>query len=160
MVVFLTVGSLFPFDRLVQAVDEWCGERPGIEVMAQIGESSYTPKHMESRTVLDSAEFDRILTEADLVVSHVGMGVILKALVSNKRLVVMPRKVAFREVTTDHQLATAQALEERLGLNVAWDGDELRERLDGASQLRPGRRLGEYASDELISAIRSFVEGA
>ena len=34
--IFATVGTQLPFDRLIAAVDRWAGTRPGREVFAQI----------------------------------------------------------------------------------------------------------------------------
>jgi UDP-N-acetylglucosamine transferase subunit ALG13 len=46
--IFLTVGTQFPFDRLVRAVDE-AFDNGAIdeEVFAQIGETSYRPRNFE-----------------------------------------------------------------------------------------------------------------
>jgi UDP-N-acetylglucosamine transferase subunit ALG13 len=41
--IFVTVGSQMPFDRLVEAVDGWVGQTTR-EVLAQIGDSQLKPK--------------------------------------------------------------------------------------------------------------------
>jgi hypothetical protein len=40
---------------------------------------------------------------------------------------------------------------------VAFDDDELRQRLDEVESFRPGSRIGQQASQELIARIRDFV---
>ena len=45
--IFVTIGSMFPFDRLIRAMDDWAAAQPEpVELVAQIGEGSYRPAHM------------------------------------------------------------------------------------------------------------------
>ena len=160
MKIFVTVGSLFPFDRLITEMDAWCEKRKEHEVVAQIGKSGIQPQHMKSFELLHAAEYNRIFNESDLIISHAGMGVILKALVNYKPLLVIPRKVEFNEVTTDHQLATAK-IYDRLGyLNVAWDNPQLVRYLQDTDQIKPRKQIQKYASGQLISSLKEFIECA
>ena len=47
--IFLTVGTQFPFDRLVQCTDEFIS-RNGFEeeIFAQVAETSYKPRNFDS----------------------------------------------------------------------------------------------------------------
>ena len=45
-VIFVTVGTQLPFDRLIDAVDRWAGEGEGREVFAQVGDSTLVPRHI------------------------------------------------------------------------------------------------------------------
>ena len=63
--IFLTVGTQFPFDRFVRAVDSAFDE--GLvtgTIFAQIGESSYRPRNFESAAHLEKGTFDNYLREA------------------------------------------------------------------------------------------------
>jgi len=52
--IFLTVGTQFPFDRLVRAVDSIIDKGLISETLfAQIGESSYKPRNFESAACLE-----------------------------------------------------------------------------------------------------------
>ncbi len=58
--IFLTVGTQLPFDRLVAAVDAWAARQPGQEVFGQIsdpGPAGYRPKHFAWVADLDPAAF-------------------------------------------------------------------------------------------------------
>lgn len=109
--IFLTVGTLFPFDRLVRAIDAAVGE--GLiedEIFAQVGENSYKPRNFESLPSLKKDLFDKYFTEASFIISHAGMGTITMALSHNKPLLVMPRLKHYKEHVNDHQVATARKL--------------------------------------------------
>jgi len=68
-VIFLTVGSQLPFDRLVRAVDEWAATR-GKEVVGQVGASKLNPRRIAAVPNLDSQEFAKKMQEATAIVSH------------------------------------------------------------------------------------------
>jgi UDP-N-acetylglucosamine transferase subunit ALG13 len=119
--IFLTVGTQFPFDRLVRAVDEAAG-RNGFDeqIFAQVGTGSYRPKNFEAVPSLAKEIFDERLYEADSIISHAGIGTITMALEHNKPLLVMPRLARYDDVVNDHQLALAEKFEQLGHLSCCW----------------------------------------
>ncbi len=110
--IFLSVGTQFPFDRLVKAVDDaFDNDLIDEEVFAQIGETSYRPRNFESVPSLDKSLFDKRLKEASGIISHAGVGTIMTALDNERPLLVMPRLKKYGEVVNDHQLAIAKRFE-------------------------------------------------
>ncbi|MEM8712084.1 MAG: glycosyl transferase, partial [Planctomycetota bacterium] len=69
--IFVTVGSQLPFDRLVHAVDAWA-EAAGRadEVFAQVGATSAPPRSVGWAKELSPEAFQRRVDEADVVVRH------------------------------------------------------------------------------------------
>lgn len=155
--IFVTVGTDLPFNRLVRVVDEWAGANRRSDVFAQIGETDWRPAHITCSKFLQPPEFTRRFSEADIVVAHAGMGTILSALQFEKPILVMPRRASLGEQRNEHQLATARRLSELGKVNVAMDETELRAMLDRLGDLRPREKIGAYASDSLVSALREFI---
>jgi UDP-N-acetylglucosamine transferase subunit ALG13 len=155
--IFVTVGSDLPFDRLVRIVDQWAQANNRTDVFAQIGETDYRPAFVSYSKFLDPAEFSSRLSGATTIIAHAGMGTILSALQGEKPVLVMPRQAALREVRNEHQLATARHLLKMGLVNVAFDDRELREKLDHISSLQPPAKISPYASPELLSALREFI---
>jgi len=109
--IFLTVGTQFPFDRLVRAVDDIIEEGLISEALfAQIGESSYKPRNFESVACLEKGIYDDYVKQASSIIGHAGMGTINMALYNHKPLLVMPRLKRYNEVVNDHQLAVARRI--------------------------------------------------
>jgi UDP-N-acetylglucosamine transferase subunit ALG13 len=156
-VIFVTVGTQLPFDRLVKAVDDWVAGNGEAAAFAQIGSSAYKPTHMEWAEYLPADIFRRKLEAASLVVSHAGVGNLLLALQAHKPILMMPRRSQFNETRNDHQLATARWLRQMPGVTVADDTDELIEALRRGAWQEPGAVRAE-ASPELLAAVRQFVE--
>jgi len=157
--IFVTVGSQEPFDRLVGAVDEWAAQRDRSDIFAQIGKATYVPKHMRFTDFLDPLEFKRVVEEARLVVAHAGIGSILSSLELGKPIVVMPRRATFREQRNDHQIATAECFERQGRIIVAYETEALAEKLDYALTLERSEGIPTQASSQLIHNIRSFLTG-
>lgn len=117
--IFVTVGSQMPFDRLISAMDAWAGCNPDVKVFAQIGKSTLTPTHMEHCESLSPSEFRRKVTDCSLLVAHAGMGSVLTGLEFSKPMVLMPRLGSLRETRNDHQVATSRWLTQKPGIYIA-----------------------------------------
>jgi beta-1,4-N-acetylglucosaminyltransferase len=154
--IFLTVGTQFPFDRLVRAVDETVGLN-GFEetVFAQIGDSSYQPLNFEAVSSLEKRVFDNYILKASGVISHAGMGTIAVALENRKPLLVMPRLKKYGEVVNDHQVSIAREFE-RLGyILAAYREDEIPEKIEKLKSFIPQHR--ENQAKAVTNRIAKFL---
>ena len=158
--IFATVGSQEPFDRLIRAIDEWAEVRARSDVFAQIAGTTYRPSHIQFTDFMPPEEFERSVRGACVVVAHAGIGSILSALGAGKPIVIMPRRACFRETRNDHQVATAEHFGQPGRVIVARDEQDLARKLDHAVTLSPGHRIKAKASPRLLGTIRSFLEGA
>ena len=156
--IFVTVGSQMPFDRLIHTVDRWVQKSGRTDVFAQIGPSISPPLNLRWSNELSPAKFRKYIQDADFIVSHAGMGTILTALELSKPILVMPRRGDLMETRNDHQIATAKRFEEQGRLVAAYDEDSLLMKLNDLQQIRPGQKIDPYASPQLIKRLQSFVD--
>lgn len=157
--IFVTIGTQLPFDRLIQAVDGWAGTHPAADCFAQIGQTSLKPQNMPFAPFLTAAETKERMETADLIVAHAGMGTVLSALQMGKPLLIVPRVCKFGEQRNDHQLATAAAFKSRDNVYVAMDETEVGPQLDALvdNTTFVGTPLGPHASPGLLTAVRDFI---
>ncbi len=157
--IFVTSGSMLPFDRLFKIVDS--AVESGLikdQVFGQIGEGSYEPRHFDYTRFLDKTEFDQRVKSASLVIGHAGIGVIIQALDSKTPLLVLARRSEFGEHVNDHQVATANKFEE-LGHILSFDEDSLATKLRQVASFTPVPRtpnvkgVGEAVSDFLQTLV-------
>ncbi len=156
--IFVTVGTELPFDRMVRVVDTWAREHGRTDVFAQIGHTQWRPSFIAHAEFLDPSEFNRFFARATTIVAHAGMGTILSALRYEKPILVMPRRAALGEQRNDHQLATAGRLLELGKIHVALDEQELARKLEGLDELPARDRTGAYAMPALTAALREFIQ--
>ena len=160
--IFLTVGSHEPFDRLIRAMDAWCAIHPEAEVFGQITErSAHRPAHFAFVGTLDAPAYQAKCAEAALLVSHAGMGSILTALDLGKPIVILPRRGHLKETRNDHQFATAREFRDKPGIFLAEDETGLAAALDRA--LAPGAGAGAaapaFAEGRLIRFLAGLARG-
>ena len=153
--IFVTVGSLYPFDRLVRACDELAAASPDQDWLAQIHEGTYEPEHMEFERYMDKAAFDAAMAGADVVVSHAGMGTINGALALEKPLLVVPRRKAYGEHVNDHQVSGAEVFRAAGHVLVAPNPSDVGAMLGEARSFRPTPRVVRAA--ELADEVGSFL---
>ncbi|MEL7466318.1 MAG: glycosyltransferase [Pseudomonadota bacterium] len=164
--IFYTLGTQLPFDRMTKAVDDWCEATGRADVFGQIsrpGRDGYRPKRYNWVERLAPDAFNETFAAAELIVAHAGMGSILSALSGGKLIVVMPRLARYGEHRNDHQRATAKQFANRAGIMTAADEKELPYVLDRALRVAPqwrGDYVPPFAESRLIDAIRKEIVGA
>ena len=158
--IFVTIGTQEPFDRLIKTMDE-LAHKLHVEIVAQVSEKSdILVKNMKTFDFMEPKEFDQYFNNAELIVAHAGMGTIISSLVKRKPLIILPREREFMEHRNDHQLATVKYFS-KLGLiNAAKDINDLElqitEFMKGTKKLTMPT-LGNFASTSLIEAIRDEI---
>jgi UDP-N-acetylglucosamine transferase subunit ALG13 len=158
-VILVTVGAQMSFDRMVRAVDSWAAAAERNDVFAQIGPTSWRPRHIRWADFLSPADFRAKVEAATLLVAHAGMGSILTALERGRPILVMPRRGDLMETRNDHQVATARRFAAQGRVSVAMDEHELVGRLNDLQSVSAAPTIGRFASAELLETVRSFVSG-
>jgi len=163
-VIFVTVGSTEPFDRLVKTIDQWAQtRRTGAEVSIQLGNGAYKPKACQYVRFLAPTDYMRYFARSQLIISHAGIGTIITALEAHKRIIVLPRLLERGELLSEHQLATVRHLNNKQVI-VAESEHDLVARLDRLLEWDALDTTAMYGRDcmstthpELIAYIRSFI---
>lgn len=94
------------FTRLLECVDNLIEKKVIKEkVVVQAGYSSdYKSKNMEIFDLLEKDKFDKLFKDANLIITHGGVGTILTALKNNKKVIAVPRLKKYKEHVNDHQV--------------------------------------------------------
>lgn len=160
--IFATVGTQLPFDRLLQGLEAWASRNPNVPILAQTGACTRTFSHIQTVRHLTQVEFRARLESARLVVAHAGMGTILSASELGKPVILMPRRSKFNEHRNDHQLDTANEMKRLSNVTVVDDGEALHQALDlavsvGFESVPASQSSGSQELAPLIEEIRKFV---
>ena len=160
--IFVTVGSRpYPFDRLFQKIDELYEEGAlSEEMFAQIGTSSYVPRHYLFADYISPKEFEKKIRDADIVISHGASGSIMKALDAGKKVVAVSRLEKYGEHVNDHQIQMIQAFAMNgYVLPVSEDlhdlGDCIKKIKDGNDGLIPWKNRDPMA---IVNIIDDFIQ--
>lgn len=141
--IFVTVGTQkFEFNRLIEKVDELI--ETGViqdEVFGQIGVCSYKPKHYEYKTFIPKDIMQDKLSNADIIITHAGTGIIMTGLRLGKKVIAVPRKAEYGEHVDDHQIEIVRQL----------SGDGIIEGVSDVSE------LGEAYKNALTKTYKPYV---
>jgi UDP-N-acetylglucosamine--N-acetylmuramyl-(pentapeptide) pyrophosphoryl-undecaprenol N-acetylglucosamine transferase len=115
--LFVTMGTVhqFKFQRMVDLVDSILED--GDEVIWQIGDLSTAQTSGQFFREMSDTDFTSCIQSADAVISHAGVGSVLKILDSGKVPILIPRLSKYQEHVDDHQFEISMMLQ-RLSLGI------------------------------------------
>jgi len=125
--IFVILGTQkFQMNRLVRLMDNLAGKgNLGMPVVAQIEQSDYEPVNFKFHRFLDKSEFDELIAQAELIITHCGVGSIVTAVKCRKPVIVVPRLAKYGEHVDDHQSKIASAFAKKGFVLLCNDGDDM-----------------------------------
>lgn len=111
--IFVTLGTQkFQMNRLLRLIDGYIDNKEiDDEIIAQTGCSDYKPKNYSYYKFIEKENFDGLVSNAEIIISHSGAGVIISAIKKNKPIIVLPRLKKYGEHVDDHQVEIGKAFE-------------------------------------------------
>ena len=155
--IFCSVVSQGPFDRMVEFLEALKKNRGDVEIFAQVGcsEKSWSFATAEKISI---DEFNEKFLAANIVVSHAGMGNIIRGVELGKPMIVVGRRASFGEHRNDHQLDTIKNFRGMPGIAFVDNQDEFdiafKKIVRGEIKSEPFDKSLRY---RLIDSIRGFV---
>ncbi|MDG7041728.1 MAG: beta-1,4-galactosyltransferase [Nitrososphaerota archaeon] len=123
------------------------------EVIMQIGETKYHPKHAKYFDFTSEQEIKELCRRAGIVVTHGGVGMILDALQEGVPVIVVPRLKKYGEVIDDHQLSLARELEKGNKVTVVYNIDEL----EAALEEQSAKQMDFVRDRRLVDALKKYI---
>jgi UDP-N-acetylglucosamine transferase subunit ALG13 len=147
-----------PFDRLVKAMDSYAKQSKE-KIVIQKGTSRLETKAAVSFSFANDNDMDSLFQEATVVVAHAGIGTILDARRSKKKIVLVPRCREFGEHSNDHQFEIARALNNSDGVWVVENVDDLPKAIASAIESHTLPCQSGDKRDRLFAAIGEILSG-
>jgi UDP-N-acetylglucosamine transferase subunit ALG13 len=155
--IFVTTGTQFPFDRLLDFVEEWSKNNTTIHIVAQTGSTAFKSQNMELHPYLEPKEYKKHLEKSELIIGHVGTGTMIDAQKYGIPAILMPRKFELNEHRSEHQVATAEQFKEKTGIYIVEEQFELVQLLDRMDSLLRPKQENINAKEQLINFLRMQV---
>lgn len=150
--IFATCGSShLPFDRMMEALAGLSRE----DLFVQHGPAT-PPQGVDAHPYLDFGQVVERIENADVVISHAGVGSIMCAVRAGHVPIVFPRLKRYRETVDDHQAELAEALQDRGNVIVAWTLDGL---IKGVASVPPRTATPSFSSEGLARAVHAAIRG-
>lgn len=155
--ILVTLGTQDKsFVRLLEAIDNEI-DKGNIKdkVIVQAGMTKYESKNMQIFDLIPMEEFDRLMSECDLLITHGGVGCILTALKQGKTIIAIPRLAKYHEHTNDHQLQIITRFSDE-GYIIGSDTDNLDKALKKAKTFKP--KPYQSNTTNLIKIVSNYID--
>lgn len=145
-----------PFQRLLEAVNT-AVEVGAIQdrIIVQAGTTVYTSKHMEIFDLLPMDQFDQFLSQADLVITHAGVGSIVSALKLGKTVIAAARSAQLGEHANDHQMEILEEFSKEGYILPLLNFDELPQVIETSKTFVPA--IYQSTTVKVLDEIRNFI---
>ena len=125
--IFITVGSqAFPFDRLLQIIDEAIiNAKIETDIFAQIGEAKYIPKSFPYAKFLQFDDMIDYIKKSDIIIAHAGVGTVVLCLNLGKIPIIVPRRAELNEHIDNHQIEFVERLKSENRVLIADNNEDI-----------------------------------
>lgn len=156
--ILVTLGTQDkPFTRLLKKIDNLIDK--GIikdKVIVQAGCTKYESNNMEVIDLIPMDEFDNLLKDCDLIITHGGVGTILSALKYKKKIIAVPRLAKYGEHVNDHQIQIITKLYNEGNILEAINLDDLEIVLEKVEKFKP---KGYKSNNEnMVKLIEELID--
>ena len=145
------------FERLLKAIDKEIDKGNIKEkVIVQAGCTKYSSKNMEIFDLVTKEEFDKLISECDLLITHGGVGSILTGINKGKKVIAVPRLAKYKEHGNDHQLQIVENFSERKYILAVKDLNKLGKTIEKAKKFKPQKFVSN--THNIINMIEDFID--
>lgn len=156
--IFVTLGTNDEsFERLLRAIDKEI-EKGTIKerVVVQAGLTKYESKNMEIMDLVPRDEFDKLISECDLLITHGGVGSILTGINKGKKVIAVPRLAKYKEHGNDHQLQIVENFSKRKYIIAVKDMNKLGKAIEKAKTFKPQKFVSN--TNNIINMIENYID--
>ncbi len=158
--ILVTLGTQDKaFVRLLQNIDNEIKNgniKEKVVVQAGYSITKYQSDNMEMFDLIDREEFNKLVDECSLLITHGGVGSILTGLKKNKKVIAMPRLAKYKEHINDHQVQIVNEFSKKGYILAYNENDKLSDILEKAKKFKPEKYVSN--TDNLIKIIKDFID--
>jgi UDP-N-acetylglucosamine transferase subunit ALG13 len=145
-----------PMDDLLKELDRLVASGSLTEtVVVQTASLRYRPSRLQTIGIVPSEELERLISAADVVISHGGPGILASVRAAGRVPVVVPRRRSAGEHIDDHQVRYASRLATEPGYVVVIDVAGLSNAIEVA---RTSKQATPFAdASRAIEALKSIT---
>lgn len=156
--ILVTLGTQDKtFDRLLKAIDKQIKKgKIKDRVVVQAGFTKYESDNMEIFDLISMKTFDKLMDEADLVITHGGVGSILSAIRKDKKVIAIPRLSKYKEHTNDHQKQIVEEFVNKQYILTCNDLNKIDLVIEESKNFKPNKYKSNNST--MIKMIENFIE--
>lgn len=147
------------FVRLLDAVQDCINKKIiNEEVIVQAGFTKYESKDMKIFSMINSENFSKMLDEADLIITHAGVGSLISSLERGKKVIVVPRLKRYNEHVNNHQIQIARKYKHEGYVKSVMNLKNLGRAIKSMENFEP--KEYKKTKSEILSIIENFIDNS
>lgn len=145
------------FHRLLEEVEKNI-ENGNIKekVIVQAGFTKFESKNMEIFDMVPQDRLDKLMDEADLIITHGGVGSMVAAIRKGKKVIAVPRLKKYGEHVNDHQIEIIETFKKQGVIVGIREVEELENALKLVQDLKTHKK--EVEGNEIVKIIDNFIQ--
>lgn len=156
--ILVTLGTQDkPFTRLLDAIQrEIDNGNIKDKVVVQAGCTKYDTKDMKIFDLIPLEDFDKLMGECDLLITHGGVGSIITGLKKDKKVIAVPRLAKYGEHINDHQKQIIEKFDEAGNIIGVSDLDNLSKYLKMVKKFKPKKYKSN--TNNMIKLVEKLID--
>lgn len=145
------------FHRLLEEIDKLINN--GVikeKVIVQAGYTKYKSKNMEIFSLISQDELEKYQIQANLIITHGGVGSIIGSLKLGKKVIAVPRLHKYGEHVNDHQKQIIENFSENGYIIGIEDVSELEKAIEKVKTFEPKKYIAN--NKKMLSIIENFID--
>lgn len=145
------------FYRLLEEIDKLINN--GViqeKVIVQAGYTKYKSKNMEIFSLISQDELEKYQIQANLIITHGGVGSIIGSLKLGKKVIAVPRLHKYGEHVNDHQKQIIENFSENGYIIGIEDVSELEKAIEKVKTFEPKKYIAN--NEKMLSIIENFID--
>ena len=127
------------------------------EVIVQAGFTKYKSDKMKVFNMIPKNNLKKLVEQADLIITHAGVGSIEMSLEKNKKVIAVPRLKKFGEHVNDHQKDIEKRFNEK-GFLIGIDNvSDLGQAITEAKTFKPVKYHNRQ-DNQIINVIKTYID--
>lgn len=145
------------FNRLLEEIQK-CIEEHSIneKVIVQAGDTKFESKDMEIFKLIPNGKLRKLIKEADLIITHGGVGSIVTCLKEGKKIIAVPRYHEYGEHVNDHQLQIVQTFDGQGFIKGIANVEDLPKALEEIKTFTPKEFISN--TQNIIHMVEDFID--
>lgn len=148
------------FHRLLEKLDELVEKKVVDEkIVVQAGHTRYDSKNMTIFGLIPQEELERYQEQADLIITHGGVGSIISSIKKGKKVIAVPRLHKYHEHVNDHQTQIIENFSIKnyiIGINEV---DELEQAILKSRDFVPEKyEIKNHEENKIIKIIEKLID--
>lgn len=145
------------FVRLLEEIDK-CIDNKIIKdkVLVQSGYTKYSSNNMEIIDFVPLVKFEQLLKNADLIITHGGVGSIINSIKLGKKVIAVPRLQKYAEHVNDHQIQIIESFDKQGFIKGVFDLATLPDVLKEIDYFVPNTYISN--TENILKIVSEYID--